>query len=320
MEKSININFFNKEEFTNRYNKIYKMLPYHKYEIQDFERLFTFSFKYKKIDYFLEDLEWDRNLIEIILKISKKFIGIYYEVNKKNPVKKIFLLENKNNFHLYIFHIILLLSNDDISENILIFKINIIQKFFYFYSFNDYDKIKDLENAKKYLLFLISIRENFIGYIFHFYLNLPNLMDIKNIDELLSIKKINGEFDNIYSQSSYFSLFDLNVRNSFKKDNVTIVIDNRDKLFKIIFDLFVRKFDNDTSSNDYNSTKNCLISVNKSKIKSLSLFNFYKKKFSFENLIDLKEFFSPFRITFYLIYGRFYENSDYILSFNSLMK
>ena len=296
------INFSNKDEFYSRYNKIYKLLPYYKYDIEDFERTYTFSLRYKKIDYFIKDLEWDKNLIDIILNISKKYIGNYYEVNKKNPEKKKFLLDNKNTFYLYIFHIILLLSSDVVSEKALNYRINFIQKFFCFYCFNDTDLIKNLECAKKFLLFLISLRENFIGYIFHFYLNLPNLLNIKSIGDLLSIKKINGDFNMVYNQSHYFALFDINVRNSFKRDDTTIVIENRDKLFKNIFDCFLGKIDNIENS------LNLKIIEEKNKIRK-SLFKYSRKEFSFENLIELKEFFSPFRMTFYLIYGHFYESS-----------
>lgn len=294
------IDFSNKDQFLTRYNKINNMLPYHEYNIEDFERLYTFSLRYKKVEYFIKDLEWDKNFTEIILNISKKFIGNYYEANKKNPEKKKFMLENKNHFYIYIFHILLLLSSDDISVKAINYKINFLNKFFCIFCFNDAEKIKDLEYAKRYLLFIVSIRENFIGYIFHFYMNLPNLFDIKNLCELVKIKKIIGDFNMTYTQSNHIALFDINVRNSFKKQNTTIVIDNRDKLNNNYFDCFTGKFgyfDNINLSKNNENNKN-----------KVSLFNYSKKEFSFENLIDIKEFFSPFRMTFYLVFGHFYES------------
>jgi hypothetical protein len=278
------------------------MLPYHKYKIEDFERLFLLSFHYKTIENFLGDLEWNKDFSNLILKICKKYIGYFYESNRKNPENIKFIVDNEHKFYLYVFHIIIILSHDDVSENSINYKIKILEKFFYLFSFNDKAKNTDIEDARIFLSYILSIRENFIGYIFYFYLNLPNLLDIKNIRELLNIKKIPGYFKTIYTQSNNFALLDINVRISYNKDNTTIVIDNRDKILKNIFDCFCLHEDDNTIDNNFS------LDVGKTTNKTKnSLFYYSRKKYSFENLLEIKELFSSFRFMFYLIYGHFYD-------------
>ncbi len=313
MDKRNFINFENYEEFSKRYEKIYNLLPFTNYRLEEIEDLFkkmdNFTYSFKE---FLKILSWEKNLLYIVYNIIKKYIGILYE-SKKDVKEKTYMKENKEIFYRNFFKILIIFTKDDVSEIFIKFKLLILEEFFSYFicNFNIIDLLNDTIN---YLYFITTFLQEFYGLIFHFYLNLQNLLSIEKLSDLLSINKIIGEYGLIYSNFDYLAIFDCNIRNSFKCLDKTIILNNRETFFNNIImfvagipnvieykklirknSISIIKFDENNYNNNVNSVK-----INKMTFKQVS------NESLINNIKEYKEFFSPFLITYFLIYGKSY--------------
>jgi len=311
--KENRIEFENFQVFLKRYEKILDLIPFSNFNLEDIEKLFTkldkFAYYFKD---FLKNLDWEKNLNYVIYNLIKKYIGLLYET-KTESKNKIFMKQNKESYFRFFFKILISFSNDDISEISLNYKIILLEEFFNYFTCNS--RVEDIINETiSYIFFISSFLQEFFGLIIHFYLNLENLNSIGTLSELLSISKIKGEFDLYYCNKDYLALLDGNLRKSFGFSEKTIILNNREAYFnKILFILtgfqsikdwqilskkniaFAQIFD----VNNLN-TNNLSVKLNKMSFKE------FNQGFLLSNLKEIKELFSPFLITYFLIYGKSY--------------